>query len=561
MMRPCVAAHALSTVVLAALLHAQADLHRTSDDGSIKRPVEAPLRMRLFNPRAGDPRRRVGDLLTPEDLELKVSVAQAVQGKNIGATKADYAFVGYMPQKGYMGTMWRKAKGETNLFDPFRRGEIVALRRGEILGVMSKRPALCERKNSWRAQCQCGARSAGSGVGAGPTANADCLHTQCIRRIRWCPPNRHSDPARSCPMDQSCKTWNDLHEDGCEYTMNDQTLIEKNCRGALSGRAVDRAEVVHRSVLHYLNMCNGVDSSMGWKYNWCTTIARYWKKDYVFPTHPLTSLPTFNASDGNPNPWDPTRTKLVCKGDPAQGTGDVSCAQYSTFLRNAVPSEAECKSAKCVVEPESVTCKKAFERDSCSDTNLNSEPSCTSHGAGNCAWDKERSRCGFATWRSLCKTDDNNRKVGNVDPMTQQDELEPEIDAPVCVGKPELLCLPTTPVGIAGYEKGACLPAHCAPWLMGTQQQNFNVSLVEPFMPTRYSEREKHGPAPDRYSDEDRQQAGTMELPGAGVDYNRPDIVHEIRYGELDSYNAETGMFTVIVEKKYNKVSGAFQFG
>ena len=62
MMRPCVAAHALSTVVLAALLHAQADLHRTSDDGSIKRPVEAPLRMRLFNPRAGDPRRRVGDL-------------------------------------------------------------------------------------------------------------------------------------------------------------------------------------------------------------------------------------------------------------------------------------------------------------------------------------------------------------------------------------------------------------------------------------------------------------------------------------------------------------------
>ena len=108
---------------------------------------------------------------------------------------------------------------------------------------------------------------------------------------------------------------------------------------------------------------------------------------------------------------------------------------------------------------------------------------------------------------------------------------------------------------------GACLPTHCAPWLMGTQQQNFNVSLVEPFMPTRYSEREKHGPAPDRYSDEDRQQAGTMELPGAGVDYNRPDIVHEIRYGELDSYNAETGMFTVIVEKKYNKVSGAFQFG
>ena len=100
MMRPCVAAHALSTVVLAALLHAQADLHRTSDDGSIKRPVEAPLRMRLFNPRAGDPRRRVGDLLTPEDLELKVSVAQAVQGKNIGATKADYAFVGYMPLTG-----------------------------------------------------------------------------------------------------------------------------------------------------------------------------------------------------------------------------------------------------------------------------------------------------------------------------------------------------------------------------------------------------------------------------------------------------------------------------
>jgi hypothetical protein len=100
--------------------HLDKQQHATADDGRIRQPVEAPSRVRLFNPRAGDPRRRVGDILSLADLQLKRQVDQKVYGKHAGTSFH-----------------------ATSKFDPFREGEIVAFRRGEMVGVMSEAPVMC----------------------------------------------------------------------------------------------------------------------------------------------------------------------------------------------------------------------------------------------------------------------------------------------------------------------------------------------------------------------------------------------------------------------------------
>ena len=93
-------------------------------------PLQSPDKIRLFNARQGDPRRQVGQLLSDEDLRHKKQVDQSVWGKT--------------------SYMWR----DIDAFDPFKEGEIRALRRGEIVGFMDERPNSCEIEvnspNTWK---------------------------------------------------------------------------------------------------------------------------------------------------------------------------------------------------------------------------------------------------------------------------------------------------------------------------------------------------------------------------------------------------------------------------
>ena len=64
--------------------------------------------------------------------------------------------------------------------------------------------------------------------------------------------------------------------------------------------------------------------------------------------------------------------------------------------------------------------------------------------------------------------------------------------------------------------------------------------------------------APEGTTEEPSQVAGTLEVPYAGVDYYRDDIVREIRYGELVKYDPNTDTFRVVTKKHYDPAEAQY---
>ena len=103
---------------------------------------------------------------------------------------------------------------------------------------------------------------------------------------------------------------------------------------------------------------------------------------------------------------------------------------------------------------------------------------------------------------------------------------------------------------------GVCRPVYC---LTG-----HDTNLYTRYNERADSDRSKYNNTFSIYDDLD-QMAGNMELPGAGVDYHRDDIIRQIRYAELISTKVDpaTGqrLFEIVVNKCDQKEQQLFPFG
>jgi hypothetical protein len=379
-------------------------------------------------------------LLSDEDLKFKKQVDQQVAGKH--------------------HHFWK----ETDLFDPFQEGEISALRRGEMVGVMDEGPNSCELIDA--PMCQ---------------GDDQCLNLQTCSE----------DP--DCPSEQVCMPY---------------------------------AYWIHEFCLNRFPMPDGCPDYLEQEY--CRTLGGAKNPDAPLPTS-WEGIPP-GATCGLDIDQD-TSYEMFCQQQKFKAIFrdvDAVTTNYVSAMREAHSTLPE--GCKRYYNPTNGQWLDMEFRDPEYHLHPSKEAAAAATAAGTAASNSSSKYVYPRSVRSVIQQSgllvDSDELMGNAK----------SADMNVCMGRREMTCT----VGTVNQTFGKCRPVNC---------MRSSGPTVGSFT-TQYTELQNRDMAAQYESivNHTEQVYGDLEIPGAGVDYQRDDILREIRYGEFVRRYPD-GSCEIIVDK------------